>query len=1056
MSNGYTTSDLMPTELADEVLVNRAGSTGRQQISALATQLAGSGPIAEQIAAKAAMADLQSLAAQITTNRIEQATWAALSAITPTLIGQGAEVPDSDTGTHTDPVVGGTVPNAGRYTALALTMGAWKRIGDTGLSDKIGLKEGVATNVLWDAWNEHTSRDANVGGWSWQTGGWTYTASAAPPNYTTSDANIATGGSSKIVGSSGVPTDKYYPFKELGLAAGQTVTIAVLIYAAAAGMRVSAYFRDASNTILGSALGVNSAVSGVQVLTVALAVPAGAVDRLMIRVESVTAAYEIAAYSLAKGAARGAFRSAALPRSFAGAGERASNRFADPFGDMVDAIGNDPFAPTRPAEFDVRNAVSGNSPWGKPSLARTGAGSLRRYLDLAQLGIRPGTDRVKVRVAIYADAGASVGVYTRTSAGASVRQHISTAITGVGYFEFESALLDTTGCDHILIVVGGDVSREILAVGISTSPATPDFPVAVEPKFLHYNHTAANLHPDPFWRRYAAGETTQGGVPVFYAGLTAGAAVTTHASVPFYGQRGLVVPSSVTASQNHYISVAGLGLRLGDVVTILTGIYVPGGTGSMQMGYYWRESATGATIVNNTARTTPVAGTYSVLSYSVTVTQAMLDSVTVLHMRYNVSSSAAFTGGYVICANGVYVNNETPALVDQQGPRDDLFVRLHEVEADVIAHETRITAIELGGSGATPEFADRTYLLRETRQRLRSLKLGDSKRFTVACIGDSYTHNAARYTRPVAETLQTDYGDAGPGWVGFGFASDALLNGSVSADVGYAKSGTWTSNYGTSVSPDVCDAVSSQAGAKLTITYAGSPALSGVDLYHIGTADGVIRYRWSGGAWTTLNVQGTVAALHITALAGVPASDSWTLDIEVVSGTVKLAGANLKTTLSGVVVHKLGATGSRATQWSAVDATQWQAGLASLDPDLAIVMLAGNDYRANATPAIVAAAISTIIDRIRAAQPRCDVLVMMQPDLGETHTYTMFDYADAEYPVTVAKRAAWLNLQGVFGDEFADYAAGGVHDWFNADLVHPDPSTGGRVIVDAVLRTLTA
>lgn len=58
MSNGYTTSDLTPMELADEVLVNRSGSSGRQKISALATQLAGSGPLAQEIAARLTMANL--------------------------------------------------------------------------------------------------------------------------------------------------------------------------------------------------------------------------------------------------------------------------------------------------------------------------------------------------------------------------------------------------------------------------------------------------------------------------------------------------------------------------------------------------------------------------------------------------------------------------------------------------------------------------------------------------------------------------------------------------------------------------------------------------------------------------------------------------------------------------------------------------------------------------------------------------------------------------------------------------------------------------------------
>ncbi|CAN7506968.1 SGNH/GDSL hydrolase family protein [Pararhizobium sp. LjRoot238] len=73
---------------------------------------------------------------QITSNSISKDTWAALAAQAGTLAGQGAEVLDTDTGTHTDPVVGGTVPNAGRFSWSTSPAG-WKRIGATGLTSKV-------------------------------------------------------------------------------------------------------------------------------------------------------------------------------------------------------------------------------------------------------------------------------------------------------------------------------------------------------------------------------------------------------------------------------------------------------------------------------------------------------------------------------------------------------------------------------------------------------------------------------------------------------------------------------------------------------------------------------------------------------------------------------------------------------------------------------------------------------------------------------------------------------------------------------------------------------
>lgn len=57
------------------------------------------------------------------------ATWSALSAIAVVRANRGAFVPKTDTGTHTDPVVGGTVANSGQYSGSLSPLG-WKRIGN--------------------------------------------------------------------------------------------------------------------------------------------------------------------------------------------------------------------------------------------------------------------------------------------------------------------------------------------------------------------------------------------------------------------------------------------------------------------------------------------------------------------------------------------------------------------------------------------------------------------------------------------------------------------------------------------------------------------------------------------------------------------------------------------------------------------------------------------------------------------------------------------------------------------------------------------------------------
>lgn len=76
---------------------------------------------------------------------VKAETWAVLNAIAPTRNGQPAFVLPSDGGTHTDPVVGGTVNNAGEYRGSLSPLG-WKRIGDyttTEISDVDGLQDAL-------------------------------------------------------------------------------------------------------------------------------------------------------------------------------------------------------------------------------------------------------------------------------------------------------------------------------------------------------------------------------------------------------------------------------------------------------------------------------------------------------------------------------------------------------------------------------------------------------------------------------------------------------------------------------------------------------------------------------------------------------------------------------------------------------------------------------------------------------------------------------------------------------------------------------------------------
>jgi len=348
------------------------------------------------------------------------------------------------------------------------------------------------------------------------------------------------------------------------------------------------------------------------------------------------------------------------------------------------------------------------------------------------------------------------------------------------------------------------------------------------------------------------------------------------------------------------------------------------------------------------------------------------------------------------------------------------------------------------------------WSLRETHERLRAMALGDPTQLVVASIGDSWTQFYGYYAGPVMRSLQAAYGDAGTGWTGLGFAGPggAYLNGTAaypaSSVSGWSNPDDWGfAQYDSAPSPDLAASDSAVAGARITVSN-GPSGCSSVRLLALGTDAGRIRYRWNGGEWAEASVAGT-GHLAIR-LANVPGA-AWVLDLEGVSGTVNLAGLDVQKSGKGVRLHKLGGTGSRASQWVAVDAAQWQAGLAALDPRLVTVLLGTND-QAIYDPTTFKVHVQELITRVRAAVPAADILLIAPPENQLARQWPMKDYARALLELAQANDCAFLDLQPVFGEVPADYAAGSARPWFDPDGVHPAIETGGRAITDAILRLL--
>jgi len=111
---------------AASALVSK-NAAAASQAAATASETAAAGSAATALASSASATGLAALWADNVTNRNNYALWATLAGVTGSA-GQGADV-QGDAGTHTDPVVGGTVNNNGTYL-YSVSPAGWKRIGE--------------------------------------------------------------------------------------------------------------------------------------------------------------------------------------------------------------------------------------------------------------------------------------------------------------------------------------------------------------------------------------------------------------------------------------------------------------------------------------------------------------------------------------------------------------------------------------------------------------------------------------------------------------------------------------------------------------------------------------------------------------------------------------------------------------------------------------------------------------------------------------------------------------------------------------------------------------
>lgn len=350
--------------------------------------------------------------------------------------------------------------------------------------------------------------------------------------------------------------------------------------------------------------------------------------------------------------------------------------------------------------------------------------------------------------------------------------------------------------------------------------------------------------------------------------------------------------------------------------------------------------------------------------------------------------------------------------------------------------------------------------LRGTKRKTAMLSLGVPTQLGFNLIGDSYTHQANRWAQGFATLMTQKYGDAGGGWCGFGFLDTSsgpynvgnqppYLNGNARPSIyPVVANGSISSTYATAESPDLASAHLG-AGSYYTIRFPTTPLHTTIDVVYIGVSGASISWKFdTDGSPTTVSVD-TNGTNKITLV--VP-SAATLLTISQISGTPNICGAYLRTAASGVVVNKLAATGSSIYFWGSASA-KFDTPFGWSNADCTVIMDGPNDQYTSVTPAYRRSQMLKFIVRVKAILPGSDVLVATPPENLMGYGVKMSEYAASDNAYSAFGRYCHLNLQNYFGDptNTAEYGSTGTYPLFLADNLHPNPNTGGYLLLQGIL-----
>ncbi|QNH52290.1 SGNH/GDSL hydrolase family protein [Acinetobacter venetianus] len=322
--------------------------------------------------------------------------------------------------------------------------------------------------------------------------------------------------------------------------------------------------------------------------------------------------------------------------------------------------------------------------------------------------------------------------------------------------------------------------------------------------------------------------------------------------------------------------------------------------------------------------------------------------------------------------------------------------------------------------------------LHQWKAKASRIKSGATDQLRVVLAGDSWAEHSTIATE-LKTILQTEYGEAGSGWINLGTERNMLDGITITYGSG------WTINDLDSTSaafpygcgPDGFTRTSTTVGS--TITLANLTKGDQLTVF-FGNTGGVFSYTING---VETNVTANTAKKVLISLNG-----TTSVVLKIISGTICFFGMHLrKTEGSGVEFNKVGNGNSTGQDYLKISPAGQAEVSSFLNPDVLIIILGTNDYRRGHSVSNFKAGIVAMIDGFKSASPNCAVILIAPAQSSvASPPIPLNDFVEAIFELIYYRQTEVYNMFDDWGSYHLENSNG---QW--ADTLHVSKSGAYRL-----------